>query len=89
MVESVYVYQKSTGTLFCVTRKHYEEYKESYELMEVVAPKPEPEPVEHIDLTPEPTEVPTEPKEEEIIEVLPEAEILVVKSRGRKAKTKE
>ena len=85
MVESVYVYQKSTGTLFCVTRKHYEEYKESYELMEVVVPEPEPEPVEHIDLTPEPVES----KEEEIIEVLPEAEILVVKSRGRKAKTKE
>jgi hypothetical protein len=32
MTPSIYVIQKSTGTLYCVTKQHYEEYKDWYTL---------------------------------------------------------
>ena len=32
MIPSIYVIQKSTGDLYCVTQKHYEEYKNWYDL---------------------------------------------------------
>lgn len=38
MTPSIYVIQKSTGTLYCVTKSHYEEYKSWYDLYEPESP---------------------------------------------------
>lgn len=38
MTPSIYVIQKSTGTLYCVTKQHYEEYKTWYDLYEPSSP---------------------------------------------------
>ena len=38
MVPSVYVIQKSSGQLYCVSKEHYESYKHWYDLAELQTP---------------------------------------------------
>lgn len=54
MVPSIYVIQKSSGMRYCVSVKHYEEYKHWYDL-------PDP---------PKPVEVVVEEEKEEVVEVV-------------------
>ena len=38
MVPSIYVIQKSSGQLYCVSKEHYENYKHWYDLAELQTP---------------------------------------------------
>lgn len=44
MVSSIYVIQKSSGQLYCVSKEHYENYKHWYDVADLQTPV-DPEPV--------------------------------------------
>ena len=44
MVPSIYVIQKSSGQLYCVSKEHYENYKHWYDVADLQTPA-DPEPV--------------------------------------------